>query len=298
MFGKIIKHMERTGIVRKSLKKSAPKPVKHKLEGSNNVTLATEFQQPIQIKESPSQTQSPATSALPQSRTASRRNLSLLQRKSLDSTEYEKPDNDLVSFEHKGDHLDYEYDASRSLNIDSYVKRVKKDEGGTAAIKHAYETTPYEVQVGGSAGDFSKGVKVAPFTVDGVKKYPPYLIRGEKEYTRGYGDYGTPPGRKHAVSEKEMEVDLKKNIRERLPKIIKKIPKFHSLSQNLKDQVVSSWFRGGLGGSPDTIKLINQGKFKDAAIELIDHDEYRESYKKKTGVYKRMDRFAAALRKE
>jgi hypothetical protein len=101
MFGKIIKHMERTGIVRKGLKKSAPKPVKYKLEGSNNVTLATEFQQPIQIKESPSQTQLPVTSALPQSRTVERRNLSLLQRKSLDTTEYEKPDDDLVSFERK-----------------------------------------------------------------------------------------------------------------------------------------------------------------------------------------------------
>jgi hypothetical protein len=85
---------------------------KHKLEGSNNVTLATEFQQPSQIKESPSQTQLPATSALPQSRAAARRNLSLLQRKSLDSPEYEKPDDDLVSFERKDKPTDYEYEAA------------------------------------------------------------------------------------------------------------------------------------------------------------------------------------------
>jgi len=211
---------------------------------------------------------------------------------------YSNPNANLVSFEHKGDHLDYEYESSRPLNIDSYVERLKKDEGGTAAIERAYKNTPREVQVGGSAGDFSKGVKVAPFTVDGVKKWPPYYLEGETAFTRGFGDFGTLPGRKHAVSEKEMEVDLKKNIRERLPKIIKKIPKFHSLSQDLRDQVVSSWFRGGLGGSPDTIDLINQGKFKDAAIELIDHAGYRKSRKEGTGVYKRMDRFVAALNKE
>ena len=72
---------------------------KHKLEGSNNVTLATGFQKQVA---KPVQTQelSGAAPALPQSQDAlSRRNLSLLQRKSLDSTEYEDPKDDLVSFE-------------------------------------------------------------------------------------------------------------------------------------------------------------------------------------------------------
>jgi hypothetical protein len=71
----------------------------HKLEGSNNVTLATGFQKQVA---KPVQTQelSGAAPALPQSQDAlSRRNLSLLQRKSLDSTEYEDPKDDLVSFE-------------------------------------------------------------------------------------------------------------------------------------------------------------------------------------------------------
>jgi hypothetical protein len=74
---------------------------KHKLEGSNNVTLATGFQKQT-VKPVQTQELSRAVPALPQSQDAmSRRNLSLLQRKSLDSTEYEDPKDDLVSFERK-----------------------------------------------------------------------------------------------------------------------------------------------------------------------------------------------------
>jgi hypothetical protein len=89
-------------------------------EGSNNVTLATGFQKqaakPVQTQEL-----SGAAPALPQSQDAlSRRNLSLLQRKSLDSTEYEDPKDDLVSFERKSKPTDYEFEAlagARSINI-------------------------------------------------------------------------------------------------------------------------------------------------------------------------------------
>jgi hypothetical protein len=151
MFGKIIKHMERTGIVRKGLKKSAPKPVKYKLEGSNNVTLATEFQQPIQIKESPSQTQLPVTSALPQSRAAARRNLSLLQRKSLDSPEYEKPDDDLVSFERKDKPTDYE---SEVAEMSTYLDTISDQQTMRKAIKRAENVKLFEGNL--EAGQIAK----------------------------------------------------------------------------------------------------------------------------------------------
>jgi len=81
----------------------------HKPEGSNNVTLSTKFQKqtnqtakPVQTQAFASQPQPPATPTLPQSQDAlSRRNLSILQRKSLDSTEYEDPNDNLVSFKRK-----------------------------------------------------------------------------------------------------------------------------------------------------------------------------------------------------
>ena len=54
-------------------------------------------------------------------------------------------------------------------------------------------------------------------------------------------------------------------------------------------------YRGGLPGSPNTVALINQGKFKEAGTEFLDNDEYRESKKAGTGVYKRMDSYAKSF---
>lgn len=74
--------------------------------------------------------------------------------------------------------------------------------------------------------------------------------------------------------------------------------KFFNMSQDLQDEIISSYYRGGLSGSPNAKKLIREGKYEAAAKEFLDNDEYREAKKSGSGVAKRMEKLAAALRAE
>jgi hypothetical protein len=58
---------------------------------------------------------------------------------------------------------------------------------------------------------------------------------------------------------------------------------------------LSSFYRGGLSGSPKTIDKINKGDFEGAAKEFLDNKEYRKSKKKGTGVHLRMEELSNIL---
>lgn len=76
---------------------------------------------------------------------------------------------------------------------------------------------------------------------------------------------------------------------------------FDKLPDKAKVAVVDGFFRGDLSGSPKALKLIKEGKLKEAADEYLNHAEYRKSVEsnkqgKPHGVAKRMERNAEALR--
>ena len=73
---------------------------------------------------------------------------------------------------------------------------------------------------------------------------------------------------------------------------------FFSFDPELQLQVVSSFYRGGLSGSPKTIQHIKDEEFGKASAEFLDNDEYRDAVKAKTGVAPRMRKLSAALKKQ
>ena len=54
------------------------------------------------------------------------------------------------------------------------------------------------------------------------------------------------------------------------------VPKFDSLSENQQKALMSLVYRGDLQKSPTFRKRVNEGNFEQAAVELLDHEEYRE----------------------
>ena len=121
----------------------------------------------------------------------------------------------------------------------------------------------------------------------------------EKELTIGYGHYGEDVKPGQTITREEADVLLDKDIQKRIPAIMKAIPKFNNLSENLRKNIVSSWYRGSLSGSPKTIELINQSKFKEAAKEFLDNDEYRNAEKRnRSGIKSRMKATSKALADE
>ena len=124
-----------------------------------------------------------------------------------------------------------------------------------------------------------------------------YIPTPGDRLTIGYGHASANVKPGQTITEEEADTLLRKDIRERLPQIRRKIPNFDSFSEDLQVSLFGAWFRGSLGGSTDTIKLINQGKFKEASKEFLDHDEYRNAVARgRPGIRPRMEAVSKELK--
>ena len=120
---------------------------------------------------------------------------------------------------------------------------------------------------------------------------------GESKLTIGYGRYGAAEGQ--TVNKEEAEQMLLQDIESRIPEVINAIPKFDTFSDELQQALFYEWFRGSLVQSDETRKLINAGKFSEAAKEFLKNDEYRNARKnKRSGVISHFELTAELLNKE
>jgi GH24 family phage-related lysozyme (muramidase) len=103
---------------------------------------------------------------------------------------------------------------------------------------------------------------------------------------------------KKALTPEQADKLLQRDIKTRLPQVEKMLPNFKKYSPELQTELASEHFRGMLGKSPNTVKLINQGKFEEAASAFLDADEYRKSKTQKTGIAGRMENMSKALKTE
>lgn len=84
-------------------------------------------------------------------------------------------------------------------------------------------------------------------------------------------------------------------VQEKADKTQDLITNLDSYPEELKNLMISSVYRGGLSGSPATMKLINEGDYTAAGAEFLNNDEYRDAKKAGSGVAKRMERLANSL---
>lgn len=119
----------------------------------------------------------------------------------------------------------------------------------------------------------------------------------EKEFTIGYGHYGADVKEGMTISKTRAEELLHEDVMERVVSIEKLIPKFQELPKELQTAIFSEHFRGSIAQSPATLKLINDGKYSEAADEFLDNDEYRNANKLGIGgIRPRMEAVANSLR--
>jgi len=119
-------------------------------------------------------------------------------------------------------------------------------------------------------------------------------IDTEENYTIGYGNYSKDVKEGDTITQQEAEVQLQQNIDERLVQIRQAIPEFDNLPLEVRQNLLGSWFRGSLSGSPKTIGLINEGRWQEASDEFLNNNEYRTT--NLGGVKKRMNATANAMR--
>ena len=94
--------------------------------------------------------------------------------------------------------------------------------------------------------------------------------------------------------------NLKNIIKEELKKI-KEGTNFSNFSEELQVALFGEYFRGSVGQSINTLKLINANppRFKEAADEFLDNDEYRDAKERnRGGIRTDMENVARLLRLE
>lgn len=120
--------------------------------------------------------------------------------------------------------------------------------------------------------------------------------QGDK-LTLGHGSTeNVKPGQ--TITKPEARIRLQMDIRDRLPRIKKEMPIFSKLPVEIQTPIFLEYFRGKLtkAGSPKTVDLINQGKFKEASKEFLDSDEYRNAKARgREGIRARMERASKAI---
>ena len=115
--------------------------------------------------------------------------------------------------------------------------------------------------------------------------------------TIGYGHTSSNVRVGQKITKEEADTRLRQDIKDRLPQIRRRIPKFDSFPEDLQVALLGEFFRGSLGGSPETIRLINQEKFKEASKEFLDHDEYRNAVERnRAGIRPRMELVSEELK--
>tara|TARA_A100000171_G_C2097654_1_gene127955 strand:- start:41 stop:1006 length:966 start_codon:yes stop_codon:yes gene_type:complete len=127
-----------------------------------------------------------------------------------------------------------------------------------------------------------------------LSKYKP--VDSEEHFTIGYGHYGPDVESMGDITKERAEELLDKDVNQRVSEINNLIPDFNSFSDSARDAIFSEYYRGSIGQSPNTVKLINQGKYAEAAREFLNNEEYRNADDLgKPGIKPRMEKVANEL---
>jgi lysozyme len=111
--------------------------------------------------------------------------------------------------------------------------------------------------------------------------------------------YGFTEGVKlgDSMTKAEAEQRLTKEVNKRLVDIRNKIPNFDTFPADVQVAMLSSWYRGSLSGSGETINLINKGSYAAAATEFLNNEEYKNAVARgRSGIRPRMEKTADAIR--
>lgn len=78
--------------------------------------------------------------------------------------------------------------------------------------------------------------------------------------------------------------------------LIRYTPNLASLPESVQDALLVANYRGDWGQSKKTRRLFKAGKYAEAAEEFLNNEDYRKALSEKSGVYKRFEYVAAAIK--
>lgn len=118
----------------------------------------------------------------------------------------------------------------------------------------------------------------------------------EEYFTIGYGHYGADVKPGMVIDKAFAERLLDRDVRTRISSIRKVLPAFSTFPESLQDAIFSEHYRGSIMDSPKTRRLINEGRYREAAKEFLNNEEYRTAEAKGiAGIRPRMERVSREL---
>ena len=131
-------------------------------------------------------------------------------------------------------------------------------------------------------------------------KLEPY--KDKDKYSIGYGhllvDGPTGNISVDRIDKKDAEALLEKDVQVRLKEVNRLLPDFKNFPEDAQQAIFSEYYRGSIGQSPVTRKLINEGKYAEDAKEFLNNKEYIDAdINKMGGIKKRMEAVSNALMK-
>lgn len=131
---------------------------------------------------------------------------------------------------------------------------------------------------------------------EGIRRYR-YLDSSDN-WTIGIGHH-IQPGEvfNEPLSDEQIDALFSRDIQRHINRARRLLPEFDSYPDYVKIAIVDGVFRGDLSGSPNTLRLIRQGKWLEASKEYLNNNEYRKSKQQgvRHGVWQRMERNASLL---
>ena len=109
-----------------------------------------------------------------------------------------------------------------------------------------------------------------------TKAYKPKA--DEEHWTIGIGDYGSHVSKDQVITKQEAwdrfrEVTLPAKVA-----VAKRLfTNYDNISDDLKIELVQGIFRGDFKSTHDSVRLINEGKYAEAAVEFLDNQNYRDA---------------------
>jgi len=67
---------------------------------------------------------------------------------------------------------------------------------------------------------------------------------------------------------------FEKDVQHHIARAVRLVPSFSKLPVYLQKEILASVYRGGISGSPKTLRLINAGRWREAAVEFLKNNEY------------------------
>lgn len=90
----------------------------------------------------------------------------------------------------------------------------------------------------------------------------------------------------NGITEQEATRMLAVDLQDAIDKAIRLVPTYATLPENIQQALINACYRGELKRTYDTVKLMNANKWKEAAVEYLNRQDYQSGG---AGLKRRMD---------